>query len=86
MASHHIRATARRLLVLRHLSSTAHLRQAAHMLISISNLLRQVHRQANTEPRPNMGHLRPLASPRRLPPATAHPRASSGTQGRPPTR
>lgn len=85
---HLIRATARRLLDHHHLSSTAHrhrLHPAAHTPTT-TNSLRQGHRLASTEPRPNMGHPRRPVSPRRLPPATAHRRASSGTQGRPPTR
>lgn len=84
-----IRATARRLLDLHHPSSTArpHLLQAAHTPTTISSLPHQGHRLARTEePRPSMGRPRPLVSPRRFPQATAHRRASSGTQDRPPTR
>lgn len=86
---HLIRATARRLLDLHRPSSTArpHLLQAAHTPTTISSLPHQGHRLARTEePRPNMGRPRPLVSPRRFPQATAHRRAFSGTQGRPPTR
>lgn len=86
---HLIRATVRRLLGPHHLSSMARLHrlQAAHMPTTISSLPHQGHRQASTEePRPNMGRLRRLVSQRRFPQATAHRRASSGTQGRPPTR
>lgn len=89
-ASPHLtRATAPRLPGLHRPSSTAHRHRpqpAAHTPTTTSNSPRQGHRLASTEPRPSMAHLRPLASPRRLPQATAHRRASSGTRGRPPTR